>query len=121
MTEDHTTTAVSPQEIIRRAHAIAPVLKARAAATNAARRLSAETIADFQEAGFFRILQPARYGGYEMDPVVFFEVQAIIAAACPSTAWCLGVIAVHAWQLALFPEEAQDCLLYTSPSPRDDR
>jgi 3-hydroxy-9,10-secoandrosta-1,3,5(10)-triene-9,17-dione monooxygenase len=38
---------------------------------------------------------------------VFFDVQATIAAACPSTAWVLGVVGVHAWQLALFPEEAQ--------------
>ena len=28
-----------------------------------------------QEAGFFRIMQPARYGGFEMDPEVFFKVQ----------------------------------------------
>ncbi len=30
-----------------------------------------------------------------------------IAAACPSSAWVLGVVGVHAWQLALFPEQAQ--------------
>jgi 3-hydroxy-9,10-secoandrosta-1,3,5(10)-triene-9,17-dione monooxygenase len=101
---------MTAEEIIRRAHEIAPTLRARAAATSAARRLSEQTIADFQEAGFFRILQPARYGGYELDPQVFFTVQAIIAAACPSTAWCLGVIAVHAWQLALFPEAAQEAV-----------
>ncbi|MFT5685468.1 MAG: 3-hydroxy-9,10-secoandrosta-1,3,5(10)-triene-9,17-dione monooxygenase [Myxococcota bacterium] len=103
-------TQITPEEIVRRANDIAPTLRARASATNAARRLSAETIADFKEAGFFRILQPARYGGFEMDPRVFFTVQTIIAAACPSTAWCLGVIAVHAWQLALFPEAAQEAV-----------
>ena len=101
---------MTPEAIIQRAHDIAPTLRARAAATNSARRLSSETIADFQEAGFFRILQPARYGGFELDPQVFFEVQSIIATACPSTAWCLGVIAVHAWQLALFPEVAQEAV-----------
>ncbi|MDG1479064.1 MAG: flavin-dependent monooxygenase [Myxococcota bacterium] len=110
MNEDHTHATITPEEIVQRAHAIAPVLKARAPATNAARCLSKETIADFQEAGFFRILQPARYGGFEMDPQVFFTVQTIIAAACPSTAWCLGVIAVHSWQLALFPEAAQEAV-----------
>lgn len=110
MTEDHSNIEITPQEIILRAHELAPTLRARAASTNAARQLSTETIADFQQAGFFRILQPARYGGYEMDPRVFFEVQSIVAAACPSTAWCLGVIAVHAWQLALFPESAQEAV-----------
>jgi 3-hydroxy-9,10-secoandrosta-1,3,5(10)-triene-9,17-dione monooxygenase len=53
------------------------------------------------------MLQPARWGGLELDPGVFFDVQATIAHACPSSAWVLGVVAVHAWQLALFPEQAQ--------------
>jgi 3-hydroxy-9,10-secoandrosta-1,3,5(10)-triene-9,17-dione monooxygenase len=30
-----------------------------------------------------------------------------IAAACPSSAWVLGVVGVHAWQLALFDDRAQ--------------
>jgi 3-hydroxy-9,10-secoandrosta-1,3,5(10)-triene-9,17-dione monooxygenase len=31
-----------------------------------------------------------------------------VASACPSSAWVLGVVAVHAWQLALFPLAAQE-------------
>ncbi|HTJ41321.1 MAG TPA: flavin-dependent monooxygenase [Kofleriaceae bacterium] len=71
------------------------------------RRVPAETIKDFQAAGFFRILQPSRWGGFEHDPQVFFDVQQTIGAACASSAWVLGVLGVHAWQLALFPIEAQ--------------
>ena len=92
---------------VRRAEALAPTLAARVPEAEALRRLPDQTIADLQEAGFFRLLQPARWGGAEVDPGVFFDVQATIAAACPSTAWVLGVVGVHAWQLALFPEEAQ--------------
>lgn len=44
------------------------------------------TIADFQAAGFFKILQPRRYGGYEMDPEVFYEVQMKVAEGCMSSA-----------------------------------
>src|SRR5262249_38516935 len=36
------------------------------------------------------------------------DVQMTIAAACPSSAWVLGVVAVHGWQLALFPPQAQE-------------
>jgi 3-hydroxy-9,10-secoandrosta-1,3,5(10)-triene-9,17-dione monooxygenase len=43
-----------------------------------------------------------------VDPKLFFEVQMTIAAACPSSAWVLGVVGVHNWQLALFPVEAQE-------------
>ncbi|MEO1272552.1 MAG: acyl-CoA dehydrogenase family protein [Myxococcota bacterium] len=85
-----------------------PVLRERSARANASRRMLPETIAEMKDAGFFRILQPARYGGYEMDPQVFFQVQIALAAACPSTAWVLGVVGVHSWQLALFDQQAQE-------------
>jgi 3-hydroxy-9,10-secoandrosta-1,3,5(10)-triene-9,17-dione monooxygenase len=94
-------------ELLRRARELCPILAARVGEADALRRLPDETIVDFQRAGFFRMLQPSRWGGYEVDPKTFFDVQASIAAACPSSAWVLGVVAVHNWQLALFPLEAQ--------------
>jgi 3-hydroxy-9,10-secoandrosta-1,3,5(10)-triene-9,17-dione monooxygenase len=99
---------LTAEELLRRAHALKPALTERLPEADRLRRIPDETIADFQEAGFFRILQPARYGGLELDPPVFFEVQLTVASACPSSAWVLGVIGVHNWQLALFPEQAQD-------------
>ena len=98
----------SMEEMLRRTEWLLPRLKGRADAANKARRIPAETIADMQDLGIFRILQPARFGGYELDPIVFFKVQILIASVCPSTAWVLGVIGVHAWQMALFAAEAQD-------------
>ena len=94
-------------ELVARAHALKPVLAERAAHAEALRRLPDETVADFHEAGFWKMLQPKRFGGLEVHPNTFFEVQMIVASACPSTAWVLGVVAVHSWQLALFPERAQ--------------
>ena len=94
-------------DLLERARALSPVLKERAARTDALRRLPDETITDLQEAGFFRMPQPRRWGGYEVHPNTFFDVQIEVASACPSTAWVLGVVAVHAWQLALFDEQAQ--------------
>jgi len=38
---------------------------------------------------------------------VFFKVQMILAEACMSTAWVLGVVAIHNWQLGLFDHRAQ--------------
>jgi 3-hydroxy-9,10-secoandrosta-1,3,5(10)-triene-9,17-dione monooxygenase len=94
-------------ELLRRARSLAPAVVARVAEADALRRLPDATIADFQQAGFFRMLQPSRWGGYEVDPKTFFDVQMTVAAACPSSAWVMGVVGVHNWQLALFPEEAQ--------------
>src|SRR5271165_3205002 len=95
-------------DFVARARELAPVLTARAAEADGLRRLPDQTIADFKEAGFFRMLQPARWGGAEVDPRTFFDVQMTVASACASSAWVLGVVGVHAWQLALFPEQAQE-------------
>ena len=73
----------------------------------------------------FRLLQPKRYGGLEADPRDFYNVQLKLSAACGSTGWTWGVVAAHAWQLALFPAQAQedvwgnsaDALLASSYAP----
>jgi 3-hydroxy-9,10-secoandrosta-1,3,5(10)-triene-9,17-dione monooxygenase len=95
-------------EMIARARELLPALRARAAEADRLRRVPDETIADFKRAGFFKMLQPSRFGGYELDPGAYFEVQLTVATACPSSAWVLGVVGVHNWQLALFPLPAQD-------------
>jgi len=93
--------------VIARASAIAPRLAERARAAEDAGIIPPETIADMQEAGLFKVLQPKRWGGYEMDPRVFYLVQIELAKACMATAWVYGVVGVHNWQLPLFPEQAQ--------------
>jgi len=93
--------------LIASARELAPVLASRLTCADELRRLPDETITDFQRAGFFRILQPKRWGGFELDPRTFFEVQIEIAKACASSAWVLGVVGAHAWQLGLFDEAAQ--------------
>lgn len=98
----------SRQTLLERAERLSAEFAARAVETNKLRRLPDENVRAMQEAGFFRILQPSRYGGYEHDPQVFFDVQMTIAKGCPSSAWVLGVVAVHAWQLALFDPQAQE-------------
>ena len=83
-----------------------PVLRERANKCESNRQVPEETIKDFADAGFFRILQPKKWGGYELEPQVFYNVQMSVAEGCMSSAWCLGVIAIHNWQLALFDDRA---------------
>ena len=97
----------SPAELIARASAMIPVLKSRAARCTAERKVPDETIAEMREAGFFRILQPRRWGGYEMEPNVFFEVQKRLAEGCMSTGWVYGVVGGHPYEIALFHDKAQ--------------
>ncbi len=95
------------QELIKKAEAMAPVLAERTKLAAELRKVPEETINDFQDAGFFKVLQPKRWGGYELDPQVFYAIQLKIAEVCMSSAWVYGVVGVHNWQLALFDNQAQ--------------
>ncbi len=94
--------------LIETARNLAPALRERARQTELDRNVPASSIKELQEAGLFRALQPKRYGGYELPPTAFYDATMELAAACGSTGWVYGVVAVHAWQLALFPEETQE-------------
>lgn len=106
-TFDAAEVAPTADELIERARAMVPVLKSLAKDCVKDRNVSAETIAEMKAAGFFRILQPRRFGGYEMHPNTFFEVQKALAEGCMSTGWMYGVVGCHPYELALFPEQAQ--------------
>ncbi|MFK7975604.1 MAG: acyl-CoA dehydrogenase family protein [Halioglobus sp.] len=94
------------QELLAAARAMGPALRERRQQATDDARVPDETVADFQRAGFFKILQPEQWGGYAMDPQVFYAVGLEVARYCPSSAWILGVIAVHNWQLAVFDDQA---------------
>ncbi len=85
-----------------------PGFRRRAVEAEVARRVPAESIGELTEAGAFAMLQPRRYGGHEADPMDFYEVVKAVASACGSTGWVTSIVGIHPWQLALFPERAQD-------------
>jgi alkylation response protein AidB-like acyl-CoA dehydrogenase len=94
--------------LIDRARALAPVLRARAASAEEMRRIPDETHAAFRDAGFYRVFQPARYGGLEARYGLHTLLAAEAARGCASSAWALSVTACHAWILGMFPRAAQD-------------
>jgi 3-hydroxy-9,10-secoandrosta-1,3,5(10)-triene-9,17-dione monooxygenase len=99
---------VSYAEAIRRARALVPALRARAAQAEEARRLLPETEADLHASGLLRFPQPKRWGGMELDYVALFEIPAEIGRGCASTAWSTANLAIHHWMLALYDERAQE-------------
>ena len=78
--------APEPAEIIARARAMIPTLAKRSFEGRRQRRIPDETIADMQHAGFFRVLQPRRWGGYEMEIGTFYDIQLALAEGGMSTA-----------------------------------
>jgi len=98
--------APRPAELIARARAMIPALAKRSRAQRQARRILPETIAQMQEAGLFRVLQPARWGGYEMELGTFYEIEMALAEGDMSTGWTYGVIGVVSWFLGLIDDRA---------------
>lgn len=96
----------SADEFLARAVALGPVLRQRAEDCERLRRLPAETVSDFTQAGFFDILKPRRHGGAELDPLVFLRICIEIARHCGSSAWVLAIVGIHNWRLALYPDQA---------------
>ena len=95
------------EKIYHDAHALVPHIRDRQTETAALGKLPDASIDAMHEGGFFRIMQPKRYGGFELEPQVFFNVQQILAEGCMSTAWVLGVIAIHNWQMGMYDDKAQ--------------
>jgi 3-hydroxy-9,10-secoandrosta-1,3,5(10)-triene-9,17-dione monooxygenase len=95
-----------------------PVLRQRAQETEDARCVPPESVKALTETGFFRLLQPARFGGLETDPLTFYTAVRMIASACGSTGWVSSVVGVHPWQLALFPAQAQEDVWGPDPATR---
>jgi 3-hydroxy-9,10-secoandrosta-1,3,5(10)-triene-9,17-dione monooxygenase len=96
------------QAVVAAVGDLLPALRERAQETEDARVVPAESVKALAETGFFRLLQPARFGGLEADPITFLTAVRMIASACGSTGWVSSVVGVHPWQLALFPLQAQE-------------
>jgi len=103
-----THTIPTEAEIVQRAHDMIPMLRARAEECEKNRMVPVETIQAFKEAGFFKILQPKRWGGYEMQPNVLNKVLIELARGCPSSAWNVMVLGVHPFEVGLLPAKVGD-------------
>lgn len=103
-----TTAPTALSDLKSRAAALEPVLAARAAETEALRRLPDQTIADLREAGLHRICQPARFGGAEAPLDEACEIVATLARGCSSTGWVAGVYTDHQILIGMFDPRAAD-------------
>lgn len=97
----------SPADCIVSARAMRETLERRQPETMAARSVPKQTIADFHKAGFFRLVQPARWGGMDADWNVVTQVIAELAQGCASSAWAYSVLVLHHLYLSAWPDDVQ--------------
>jgi 3-hydroxy-9,10-secoandrosta-1,3,5(10)-triene-9,17-dione monooxygenase len=102
-------------ELLRRASALVPVLRERAARAEALRQIPAETVDDLKASELMRIGNPQRYGGLGLDVDLVYEIAWELGRGCGSTAWCYGLWTVHNWWLGHFSERCQEEYFATGP------
>jgi len=99
---------LTPDAMIQRAIALQPLLRSEQDATERRGYHSEAIHEEFRKAGFYRCLQPRRFGGYEFDLKTYYRLGIEIARGDPSVSWCLIVGAGHSLMLgSYFSEEAQ--------------
>jgi 3-hydroxy-9,10-secoandrosta-1,3,5(10)-triene-9,17-dione monooxygenase len=101
--------------MIARTRALVPRLRERAARTEELRHLPTETEKDLHDAGLFRMLQPKRIGGAELDYVALVDCAELLGMADASVAWNLANLASHHWMLGMFEQKAQDLVWRRDP------
>ena len=94
-------------EYLKRIRDLAPGIAERAESAEDLRRIPEDTMRELRQSGLMKALQPRRWGGFELDPRVVYRAARSLGGACGSTAWVYAILAVHPWQLALFPDRAQ--------------
>lgn len=114
------TTSTPPAELtrddlLRRASALVPALKARAARAEQLRQIPPETVADLVTSGLIRIGNPDRYGGPGVELDAIYEVSWELGRGCGSTSWCYSLWAVHNWWIGHFPRQLQEEYFATGP------
>lgn len=104
------------QQLTDAARELVPYLRSQARDTETQRRVSEKTTELFQQAGFFKLMQPAAYGGYEYGFTAFIEIISELARGCASSAWGCSLGAVHQWVIGTFPQQAQDDVWARDPN-----
>jgi 3-hydroxy-9,10-secoandrosta-1,3,5(10)-triene-9,17-dione monooxygenase len=101
--------------MVARAAALAPRLRERASSSEQLRCLPEDTERELHESGLFRIVQPKRVGGSELDYIALIDCADAMGQGDASVAWTFANLASHHWMLAMFDQRAQDLVWGKKP------
>lgn len=106
------------ERLVTVAKSLQPLLAEHAAETERERRVTDANIEALRDAGLFRMLTPKRCGGYEVNARTALEVVALVAEACGSTAWVLGLLTHAAWFAGMLGDQAREEIFGDDPDTR---
>ena len=97
----------SPDELVDRAGAMVPEIRALAEETERNRNVLPDIIDKIREAELLRTCRPKEFGGFEYDGETALRIAMTISAACASTGWAVNGAVSNGRSIAHFPIEAQ--------------
>src|SRR5436190_21183297 len=97
----------SPEDLIGRAGAMVPEIRALAEETERNRNLFPHIVDKIRAAELLRACRPKEFGGFEYDGEVALRIALTISAACASTGWTVNGAVSNGLSLAHRPIEAQ--------------
>jgi len=99
---------LTPEAVIGRARALIPAIREQQDEAEQLGHHTEELDRQFTAAGFYRILQPRRFGGYEFDLPTFWRAMLAVSEGDPGTGWGLTLGSHHALVVAAwFSEDGQ--------------
>jgi 3-hydroxy-9,10-secoandrosta-1,3,5(10)-triene-9,17-dione monooxygenase len=105
----------TPEELVQRAAGMRDLLREQQDEAEARGYYSEQVHQAFLDAGFYHILTPKRYGGYEYDITTFFRVITEVARGDPGTGWCLCLGHGHNLTTASYFSEAAQDQVFNNP------
>src|SRR5580700_8459693 len=97
----------SPDELVERARAMVPEIRALAEETEKSRNVFPHIIDKIRDSELLRTCRPKEFGGFEHDGETALRIAMTISAACPSTGWSVNGAVSNGRSIAHFPVEAQ--------------
>ena len=96
------------EALIERAKTMVPMLREHAAQAEKDRAIPRATHQAFVDAGFYRIHQPKRFGGFEMDLSMMIDLAAELGRGCGSSCWIFTNLAIQNFILGTHYPETQE-------------
>lgn len=103
------------EHLLKQAHHVGELAAAHASTTERERQLAAPAAEALLESGLIKILQPARFGGYELGFGELVRVGQTIAHHDVSAAWVFCILGIHHWWGAFVNAQLQDELWGDDP------
>lgn len=102
-------------DLLEKIRQIHPIIRERAAESEAQRHVAQETIDAMIAIGVFRTGVPKSFGGFGSDAREQIDVARVVAQADGGTAWITGLLNSGAYVVGWFPRQAQEDVFSTGP------